>query len=205
LGAYQLSEIRVSARRPSASSSKMTLSLSSFIFWTESNWFVISKKIEPGLIERHYLLPRMMCHGLKQLQWLLWQQDPSLSSKIQESTGNPTQLLQDKVKQFRQVAKYSCRRDEGHLCDLANRRKSHHFKCPRNCILCNRETLIFHFIFGFWFILQNDIVPYLLCYARVCDGIRAEYLHKFGGDIIGFGRKTLQVEKHDNWLLIQTA
>jgi hypothetical protein len=32
--------------------------------------------------------------------------------------------------------------------------------------------LIFRSILGFWFILQTDIVPNVLCHGRVCNGIR---------------------------------
>jgi hypothetical protein len=86
-----------------------------------------------------------------------------------------------------------------------NRGKWHHFKYLQNCIVCNRETLIFHSVLGFWFIFQNDIVPYLFCRGRVCDGIRLEYVSKFDVDIFGYGRKPFQVEKHDNSLLIHTV
>jgi hypothetical protein len=58
------------------------------------------------------------------------------------------------VKRFRQAAKYSWKKDEGHLSDLANRSKSHHFMCLHNYIAGNRETLILRSILDFWFILQ---------------------------------------------------
>jgi hypothetical protein len=51
-------------------------------------------------------------------------------------------------------------------------------------------------ILGFWLILQNEIVAYILCHGRVCDGIRPESLSKFGADI--FDSKPFQVEKYDN-------
>jgi hypothetical protein len=69
--------------------------------------------------------------------------------------GNPTQSLQDEVKQFRKAAKYGWRRDEGHLRDLANRGKWRYFKCRQNCIVYDRETLIFRLILGFWFMFAR--------------------------------------------------
>jgi hypothetical protein len=91
--------------------------------------------------------------------------------------GNPTESPQDEAKRYREAAKYSYRKDDRHLSDLANRGKWHHFKCLWNCIVCNRESFILRSILGFKFILQNDIIPCILCHGRVSDRIRPEYLY----------------------------
>jgi hypothetical protein len=196
----------------------MILPLWSFIFWTEPNWFMISRKIERSKdrkierskdrkIERSKdrTRPRRasLCTSTNDVSWtqaasvtpLIWWPEPVFEDR--ESVGNPTQSFQDEMKRFRQAAKSSCMRHENHLSDQANRGIWHHFKCLQNCIVCNRETLIFRSILGFWFISQNDIVPDILCHDRICDGIRPEYVYNFDMDIFDFGWNPLQVEKHD--------
>jgi hypothetical protein len=63
------------------------------------------------------------------------------------------------------------------------------FHVSLECIVCTRKILIFRSILGFWFILHNEVIPFILCHSRLCDGIRPDSLYKFGVDIFGFGWK----------------